>query len=150
MEKSQQIEQLFTMVIILIFRIFAVFYCIRKAKGLNRSSSGWGIFGFFAPILAMIWISYKSPIIEWDENAPLDSSNLKDENEAKREIIIEKTIEKKENISAPPKYKKSNQSYTDQKNLKAGSNKSNKKTQQDYYEQNQPILKKIDRSSDRF
>ena len=49
-------------------RIFGLFYCKDKAKELNRSEGGWGFFGFFSPILAMIWISFMKPHITWEEN----------------------------------------------------------------------------------
>ncbi len=56
------------MILGLILRLFGLFYCKDKAKELNRSEGGWGLFGFLSPILAMIWISFMKPIIKWEEN----------------------------------------------------------------------------------
>jgi hypothetical protein len=139
----------------LVLRICGVYYCSDKAVNLNRNSSRWGLFGFLSPIVAMIWISNINPIISWEENAPLDSNISENENETKSEIVIEKTNETKVTISEPPKYVKSNEPYTDQKSLNVASNKSIKKNtsqnnQQDFYEQKRPVLKKIDKSSDRY
>jgi hypothetical protein len=84
MEKNQQIGQLLIFLLVLIFRIYALFHCSQKAKALNRSSNFWGFFGFSAPILAMIWISYKKPIIKWEDNIELkieEPENLIRDNE---------------------------------------------------------------------
>ncbi len=56
------------LIIGLILRVIGLFYCSNKAKELNRSSGGWGTFGFLSPILAMIWISCMKPIIKWEGN----------------------------------------------------------------------------------
>jgi hypothetical protein len=55
------------MILGLTLRIVGLFYCKNKAKELNRSSGGWGTFGFISPILAMILISFMKPIIKWEE-----------------------------------------------------------------------------------
>ena len=47
--------------ILLIVRIFITIYCVNKAGELNRSKWGWGLFGFFLPILAIIWIQFMKP-----------------------------------------------------------------------------------------
>ena len=54
--------------IIFILRIIGIFVCSSKAKELNRSSVGWGFFGFISPIIAMIWIHCLKPITIWDKN----------------------------------------------------------------------------------
>jgi hypothetical protein len=54
-------------IILLVLRIVAIFICSSRAKELNRSSNGWGFFGFISPILAMIWIYCLKPIIKWEE-----------------------------------------------------------------------------------
>jgi hypothetical protein len=133
-------------------RIYGAYYCSNKAIKLNRNSSGWGVFGFLSPIIALIWISNKSPIINWEENAPLDSGNLKDENETNQESSIEVINEKKVIRSGPPKYIKSDQMYTNHNNLNSDTKKTkaNPDIQTDYYEQKRPVLKKIDKSSDRY
>ena len=43
-------------------------YGANKAKELNRSTGGWGFFGFVSPIIAMIWINCLKPITNWDKN----------------------------------------------------------------------------------
>lgn len=50
-----------------IIRIIGVFVCSSKAKELNRSAFGWGLFGFFFPIIAMIWIHFMKPVMIWDK-----------------------------------------------------------------------------------
>ncbi|EIJ38118.1 hypothetical protein JoomaDRAFT_1098 [Galbibacter orientalis DSM 19592] len=49
-------------------RIVGAVVCSQKATELNRSSGGWGFFGFVMPIIAMIWIHFMKPIMKWDEN----------------------------------------------------------------------------------
>ena len=68
------------MFLFLILRIVGIFVCSGKARSLNRNSGGWGAFGFFSPIVAMIWIHCMKPITKWDlEND--NSSNQKSEND---------------------------------------------------------------------
>lgn len=58
-------------IITLILRIIGVFVCVNKAKELNRSTGGWGLFGFVMPIIAMIWIQFMKPITKWDNNVDI-------------------------------------------------------------------------------
>jgi hypothetical protein len=53
-------------------RIVGTIVCSNKAKELNRSVGGWGLFGFFSPILAMIWIQFMKPVMVWDSNVDLN------------------------------------------------------------------------------
>ena len=53
-------------------RIIGVIVCSNKAKELNRSTGGWGGFGFVSPILAMIWIQFMKPVMVWDSNVDLN------------------------------------------------------------------------------
>jgi len=57
-------------------RIVGAVVCSKKAKELNRDRGGWAIFGFIAPIIAMIWIYCLKPIIFWDKNIPLDNQKV--------------------------------------------------------------------------
>lgn len=56
----------------LILRVLGIIVCVNKAKELNRSTGGWGFFGFVSPILAMIWIHFMKPVIKWDENIEIN------------------------------------------------------------------------------
>lgn len=49
-------------------RIVGAIVCVNKAKQLNRDPSGWGVFGFFLPIIAMIWIYCMKPVIILGKN----------------------------------------------------------------------------------
>jgi hypothetical protein len=64
---SQAILAIFS----LLLRFVGAAVCASKAKELNRSSGGWGFFGFFMPIVAMIWIYNKKPNIEWNQKTDL-------------------------------------------------------------------------------
>jgi hypothetical protein len=64
---SQDVEQLGLMLLVLGLRIAGIVVCSNKAKELNRNSVGWGFFGFFSPIVAMIWIQFMKPIIKFEE-----------------------------------------------------------------------------------
>lgn len=55
-------------IIQLILRIVGAVVCVNKAKELNRSTGGWGFFGFVMPIIAMIWIHFMKPVMKWEEN----------------------------------------------------------------------------------
>ena len=48
-------------VFILILRIVAAVVCYNRAKELNRSVGGWAFFGFFMPLVAMIWVYCVKP-----------------------------------------------------------------------------------------
>lgn len=49
----------------LIFRIAAVFICRSRAKKLNRNVLNWSLFGFFLPLIAIIWIYCLGPKSAW-------------------------------------------------------------------------------------
>jgi len=51
-----------------IIRIIVTVYCVNKASRLNRSQFGWGLFAFFIPIVAIIWIQFMKPNISWDRD----------------------------------------------------------------------------------
>jgi hypothetical protein len=55
----------------LILRIVGAAVCANKAKELNRSTGGWGFFGFISPIIAMIWIQFMKPVMLWDSNVEI-------------------------------------------------------------------------------
>lgn len=52
--------------ILFIGRILITVYCVNKAGELNRSTVGWGFFGFFLPIIALITIQFMKPIVEFE------------------------------------------------------------------------------------
>jgi len=47
--------------IVIVLKIVGTIYCVSQAGEKGRSKFGWGIFGFFAPIIASIWISCLGP-----------------------------------------------------------------------------------------
>jgi hypothetical protein len=49
-------------------RVVGIIVCANKAKELNRSTGGWGFFGFVSPIIAMIWIHCMKPVTDWNQN----------------------------------------------------------------------------------
>lgn len=53
-------------IILFLLRIVITIYCVSKAKELNRSQFGWGVFAFFIPILAVIWIQFMKPRMQWE------------------------------------------------------------------------------------
>jgi hypothetical protein len=59
------------MIFVLILRIVGAAVCANKAKELNRSTGGWGFFGFISPIIAMIWIQFMKPVMLWDSNVEI-------------------------------------------------------------------------------
>lgn len=71
MEDSQGVF----MILGLILRIIGAVVCSSKAKELNRSTGGWGFFGFIMPIVAMIWIQFMKPIMVWDSNVDINRTN---------------------------------------------------------------------------
>lgn len=50
-----------------ILRIIITVYCVNKAGSLNRSKSGWGLFAFFIPLVAVVWIQFMKPLIGWEK-----------------------------------------------------------------------------------
>lgn len=54
-------------ILVITLRVVGVIVCSFKAKELNRSSGGWGFFGFLMPIVAMIWIQFMKPIIKFEK-----------------------------------------------------------------------------------
>jgi len=67
------------MILGLVLRIVGAVVCSNKAKKLNRSTGGWGFFGFISPIIAMIWIQFMKPIMVWDSNVDLNKPTEKSE-----------------------------------------------------------------------
>ena len=63
--------------LVLVFRIYAANYCVKKATILGRNMAGWGIFGFISPLIALIVINNMSTKIQsynsYDENKPIDT-----------------------------------------------------------------------------
>ncbi|MEY4875879.1 MAG: hypothetical protein RL708_1028 [Bacteroidota bacterium] len=57
----------FILLLYLILRIVGVSICATKAKELNRDYGSWGVFSFFLPIIAMIWIQFMPPLTKWDK-----------------------------------------------------------------------------------
>ena len=62
-------EQALAAIITLVLRIVGVVVCVNKATKLNRGTGRWGLFGFFSPILAMIWIQFMKPITDWSDES---------------------------------------------------------------------------------
>lgn len=60
-------------IIQLALRIVGAIVCTNKAKSLNRSTGGWGFFGFVMPIIAMIWVHCIKPVMQWDENVKINN-----------------------------------------------------------------------------
>jgi uncharacterized membrane protein len=63
----------------LVLRIVGVIVCSNKARELNRSTGGWGFFGFIMPIIAMIWIQFMKPVMVWDKNVDINKPTSKKE-----------------------------------------------------------------------
>lgn len=53
-------------------RVLGTIVCINKAKQLNRDTTGWSIFGFFMPLVAIIWIQFMKPVIVLDKNVDME------------------------------------------------------------------------------
>jgi len=51
----------------MVLRLVGIIVCVNKAKELNRSQEGWGIFGFLMPIVAIIWVSCLKPKVVWND-----------------------------------------------------------------------------------
>lgn len=65
-------------VILLVARILITVHCVNEAKKLNRNEIGWGFFGFFLPIVAIIWIQFMKPVIVWDKNVDINLAEKED------------------------------------------------------------------------
>jgi hypothetical protein len=50
-------------------RIVGAIVCSSKASSLNRNAGSWGVFGFIAPIIAMIWIQFMKPHVDWNHGS---------------------------------------------------------------------------------
>jgi len=71
---------IFLSIALFLLRLFITFYCIQRASHLGRSKIGWGLFGFFLPLVAVIWIQFVKPkrIIHTPIKIPEDSTPEKD------------------------------------------------------------------------
>ncbi len=71
MEQQNNFLLIFTFAL----RILGAVVCYKQAKWLNRDGGSWSVFGFFFPIIAMIWVyclkSKPSRKSHNDENIPL-------------------------------------------------------------------------------
>ena len=59
------------MLFYLVIRIVGAVVCTNKAKELNRSTGGWGFFGFCMPVIAMIWVNCLKPNIDWENKSDI-------------------------------------------------------------------------------
>ena len=59
-------------IVFLIARILITIYCVNRARDLNRSKAGWGIFAFCIPILAIIWIQFIKPVSNVQKNESIN------------------------------------------------------------------------------
>ena len=59
----------------IILRIVFCILCIYIARRKNRNMVGWGFFGFFLPLVAIIWISCLKVHQDRESNPDLDSKN---------------------------------------------------------------------------
>ena len=82
-------------------RIGITIYCISRAKDLNRSQFGWGVFGLLLPLLALIWILFlktkqlnpQATINDIQSSAEL---NLRAEEEKCNQLLKEIELQKTE------------------------------------------------------
>lgn len=58
-----------TVIIQLLLRIVGAVVCSQRAEKLNRSQTGWGIFGFIFPIIAMIAVYFMKPRMVWEDRS---------------------------------------------------------------------------------
>jgi hypothetical protein len=58
-----------TVLIQFALRIIGAIVCNQRAKHLNRSQTGWGIFGFIFPIIAMIAVYFMKPKMVWEDRS---------------------------------------------------------------------------------
>jgi len=66
--------------VLIVIQIFITIYCVNKARMLNRSKWGWGLFGFFFPIIAVIWIQFIKPRFIWDNNPDVNQKEFVETN----------------------------------------------------------------------
>lgn len=63
-------------IFLMLLRIGITIYCVNKAGQLNRSQAGWGIFGFFLPLIAVIWIQFMKPKMLWEDRSKNESEDV--------------------------------------------------------------------------
>ena len=75
--------QLLTIIIIslIIFRIFIAVWCYNLARGLNRENRGWGAFGFFLPVVALIIIGFKKKLRDKPKPQVLNKNDISVKNQ---------------------------------------------------------------------
>lgn len=61
-------EEALPLILTLVFRVVGAVVCYNKAEKLNRSTGGWTFFGIILPLIAIIWIQFMKPKIDWDNN----------------------------------------------------------------------------------
>jgi len=61
-------EEAVIQLVFFIVRILITIHVVKKAGAMNRSKGGWGFFGFFLPIVAIIWIQFMKPKMLWDQS----------------------------------------------------------------------------------
>ncbi len=49
------------MLFIILLRVIAIWYCMKKARELRRNINVWAAFGFLAPLLAIICVQFMKP-----------------------------------------------------------------------------------------
>jgi hypothetical protein len=54
-------SELLVVLIIVAIRVFAIIYCGKKARSLNRDVFIWRIIGFFSPFIGIIVLQFLKP-----------------------------------------------------------------------------------------
>lgn len=98
-------------ILAIIIPVTGCIVCAMRASNLNRSALGWGIFGFFLPIVALIVIFCLKPKIDWhEEKADFFDDDQKQRNEQRERITAHMSAPnldekpKEENADEPKKH----------------------------------------------
>ncbi len=63
-------------ILLVAYRIYAIYYCTKKARQLGRNVVGWGIFSFLLPLIAVMVIMNIKPMSvqrhTYSPNDPID------------------------------------------------------------------------------
>lgn len=72
-----QDPEIYSIIVIFLFlmRIFIAIWCYNLSKTLNRENRGWGAFGFFLPVVALIIIGFKKKLKDSQKPQEVSTKN---------------------------------------------------------------------------
>jgi hypothetical protein len=99
-------------IFLLLMRIFIAIWCSNLSKTLNRGNKGWGAFGFFLPVVALIIIGFKKKLKDGQKSQEVSTN--KDIIDKSQYVSVNNLPDSIADISVNESYSKNIQEASDE------------------------------------